>query len=245
MFVNGDNVLPIGYFKYVENLRPDVDFYALDGLIYSNRLYGPFEKIPIRKEILQRYIDSNDRRLFVIGDTSLFPIRCVRYYGFLCEAIREIESGTIELYPHDGGQEFFTRLVHSQPVDRWERHLRNQLMFEYGRYLGIVTYSGNPLYLDSMGGLIDLAAEQYSGLIGMATSLLRYGNQTYWEQVSDWISLAEYRKREATSKPMQAWLYNLNGEFLQKKGDMIGALRSYRISRDVYPHPKNTAVKFL
>ena len=245
LFVSGDNVLPLGYFKYVEHFRPDVDIYALDGLIYSNRLYNPFVEVATRKGVLQRYIDSNERRLFVIGDTSLFPIPCVRYYGFICEAIREVERGTIELYPHDGGQEFFKYLIHSEPVDRWERHLGNLWLFEYGRYLGIVTYSENPLYLESMDELLKVAEEHYPCLIGMVTALHRYGNESHWDQISDWLSKAEYRKDEATSKPMLAWLYNLNGDFLQKQGDTTGALRSYRMSRNIYPHPKNKAVKFL
>ena len=42
LLLNSDFDLPLGYLHYVTGVRPDLEVYSDQGLIYKNRLYGPF-----------------------------------------------------------------------------------------------------------------------------------------------------------------------------------------------------------
>ena len=41
MFVHGDASGPLGYYRYVEEHRPDIALYNLHGLVFGDRLYDP------------------------------------------------------------------------------------------------------------------------------------------------------------------------------------------------------------
>ena len=151
----------------------------------------------------------------------------------------------IELNAHNEGEEYFTHLALLNPIDRWERQVRNSLMFQYGKYLGVVFYSENSIYLDSMTTLFELAENNYTCLLGMATSMLQYGNDSHWDSVSRWLYLAEGLKDQSTSKAMLARLYYLRGFLAQSQGKHRYAIEQLRLSRDIYPHPDNGAVELL
>ena len=245
LFVFGDATGPIGYYQYIENRRPDVALYNLQGLVYGKRLYDPFLPQENKQKVLEQFTDSTERTLFFPMDYDIFPDRQGRIYGFLIEAVKDGEPGTIELKRHPRGEEYFTYLMHQQPIDRWERVRRNGLLFQYGRYLGLIYLSGDPGFLDSMQELFRLAEESYTCLLGMATILIEHGNSSHWEQVSAWLNRAETLKREALKKQTLARLYYLKGSLLQKQGKRVDAVASFGKSRDIYPHPKNKALEAL
>ena len=243
LFVKGDDAFPIGYFKYVEYRRPDIELYAVDGLVYGQRLYDPFLSESQKQETLAEYIESTDRDLFTIGVTGESLIPRSGYYGFLREIVKDSKTHSIQLNGHAGGEVFFTQLITHQPIDRWERFTRNRWLHRYGRYLGVVYFSNNPLYLNTMQKLFKLAESNYACLIGMASSLLQYGNKPeHWDQAATWLSTAETLKHEALSKSYLAILYFQKGRLLQRQGRNVEALAFFRQSRFIYPHPDNPAV---
>ena len=245
LFVTKDEAIPIGYYKYVENRRPDVDLYELSALIYNKRLYDPFLPVEDKEEVLRKYISSNRRAVYTVGDVDAIEISRGGYYGFLREVIRGAGTDMIELNAHNEGEEYFTHLALLNPIDRWERQVRNSLMFRYGKYLGVVLYSENSIYLDSMTNLFELAEDSYTCLLGMATSMLQYGNESHWDSVSRWLALAEGLKDQSTSKAMLARLYYLRGFLAQSQGKHRYAIEQLKISRYIYSHPNNGAVELL
>ncbi len=245
LFVFGDATGPMGYYQYIENRRPDVALYNLQGLVYGKRLYDPFLPKEKKKEVLEQFTDSTERALFFPMDFDIFPNRQGRIYGFLMEAVKDGKPGTIEIKRHPRGEEYFSQLITRQPIDRWERVRRNGLLFQYGRYLGLIYLSGDPGLLGSMQELFRLSDRSYACLIGMAGTLIEHGNNSHWEQVSAWLDRAETLKYEALKKQTLARLYYLKGSLLQKQGQRVEAVASFAKSRDIYPHPDNKALEAL
>ncbi len=248
LFVSGDSdSFPIGYYQYIENRRPDVALYSFQGLVYGKRLYDHLLPTEKKTEILEHFIDSTDRAVFfVFIAPDFFPDNCgKRIYGFLMEAVKNSEPGTIELKRHSPGEQYFAQLTTQQPVDRWERCDRNRLLFRYGQYLGLIYFSGNPILLHSMQDLFRLVERNYTCLLGMASILLDNGNSSHWKQVSAWLDRAETLKREALDKEFLAKLYYLKGSLLEKQGQRVAAVASFGKSRDIYPHPDNKALEAL
>lgn len=245
LFAFGDATGPIGYYQYIENRRPDVALYNLQGLVYGKRLYDPFLPKENKQEVLEQFTDSTERALFFSLDFDIFPDRQGCIYGFLMEAVKDGKPGTTEIKRHPRGEEYFTYLVRLQPIDRWERVRRNELLSKYGRYLGLIYFSGDPGLLNSMRELFRLAEKSYACLISMSSTLIENGNSSHWEQVSAWLDRAEILKHEALKKHTLARLYYLKGSLLEKQGKRVEAVASFGKSRDIYPHPDNTALEAL
>lgn len=246
LFVFGDETGPMGYYQYIENRRPDVALYNLQGLVFGNRPYGPLLSRENKKKGLEQFIDATDHALFFPLDVDPLPNRKGRIYGFFLEALKEGQPGTIELERHLRGEEYFAQLIAQQPLDRWERVRRNGLLYQYGRYLGLIYFAGDPVLLDPMQELFGLAEESYACLLGMADIVLaNNGNSTHWDQVSTWLAKAEALKHEALRKKTLAQLSYLQGSLLQRQGQKMAAIASFRESRDVYPHPENKALGIL
>ena len=244
LFVFGDTTGPIGYYRYVENRRPDVTLYNMQGLVYGERLFSPFQSTKQRDEVLEQFIDSNDRAIFFPLDVDTYPKRELRIYGFLMEAIRGGKPGTIKLKRHPRGEEFFVQLVNRKPTDHWERVRRNELLFHYGRYLGLVYFTRDPVF-EQLQEPFRLAHGAYASLLGMASVVLDNGNSSNWEQVGKWLTSAETLRHEALKKKTLAELYYQKGRLLQNQGRTNAAVVSFRKSRGVYPHPRNKALKAL
>ena len=246
LFVFGEETSPMGYYQFIEKRRPDVALYSLQGLVFSNRLYGPFLSDEKRKEVLEQFTDSTERALFFSMDFDIIPDRQGRASGFLMEVVKDGKPGTTELTRHRRGEEYFTYLVNQQPLDRWERVRKSTLLLNYGRYLGLIHLSDDPVFLNQMQDLFRLAEESYSCLLGMSSILIEQGNSTHRERASGWLAKAETIKHEVISKRNLAKLYYWKGRLSQKQGQRMAAIASFEKSRDIYPHPENNkAVKAL
>ena len=156
------------------------------------------------------------------------------------ETVRDGQPGTIKLKHHPRSDDFFIQLIARQPVDRWERVRRNELLFHYGRYLGLVRFTGDPIG-DRMQKSFSLVEGSYACLLGMASVVLDNGNSSNWGEAAAWLAKAETLKYEALKKKSLAQLYYLKGSLLQKQGQENAAIRSFRMSLDIYPHPENTS----
>lgn len=244
LFVFGDPTGPTGYFHYVENRRPDVSVYNSQGLVYGTRLFSPFTSARKRKLILEEFVDSTGRAVFSPLDVDICPDRQKWIYGFIMQTAKGGKPGTLKLKPHPCGEAFFVQLIQSKPTDRWERVRRNELLFQYGQYLGLIDFSRHPLR-HHVQELLRLAHGSYASLLGMATVVLDNGNASNWEQVSGWLATAETLKHEALKKKTLSELYYHKGRLLQKQGRTNAAVESFRKSWDIYPHPRNKALEAI
>ncbi len=241
LLVNSDTTTPLGYYLYVEERRPDVTLYQLQGLVYANRLFDPFMSPAERPRALDRFVDSTANPVFVLRDADFYPgERAVRHYGFALEMMEEGTPNTIELARHPHWEEYFLELLDRQPADRWERALRYELLYRYGYYLGLIALSGSPELLEPMEVLFERAEDCYPCLISMVKTLHDNDIDTP-DRISAWLARAESLHHQAARKGERARLSFEQGRLAESAGDTAAATARYRESHAIYPHPQNPA----
>ncbi len=245
LFAFGDATAPLGYYRYVEGRRPDTTLYNLQGLVFDNRLSDPLVPPDEKQRALGRFVDVTERPVFVEPDNirpEIYPRdRGVRHYGFLLEVLNEGTANTLELSRYPGGERYFLELLDRRPTDRWEQVRRNELLFQYGRYLGLVYVLGSPVLLEPAEPLFERAQDCYACLTAMATSVLDYGSVDHADLVAAWVSRAEAHHDQALRKAESARLPLLQGRLAELIGDAATAAAHYRRSHVLYPHPDNEA----
>ena len=247
LFVFGDAIAPLGYYRYVEGRRPDTALYNLQGLVFDNRLSDPLTPRQEKQRALERFLDATDRPVFVEPGRDdvrpdIYPEgRGVGHYGFLLEVLDEGTANTLELARHPGGERYFLELLDRRPTDRWEQVRRNELLSQYGRYLGLVRVLGSPVLLEPAEPLFQRAQDCYACLTGMAASVLDYGTAHLADRIAVWVERAAAQHDQALSKAESARLPFLRGRLAELTGDTAAAAAHYRRSHALYPHPDNEA----
>ena len=239
LFVFGDDTGFLGYYHYVDERRPDVSVYNLQGLVFANRLIDPLRPIEERQRALDRFVSSTDRAVFLLPDFDIQPTdRGLGHHGFLLEVLGEGTDGTIDLTRDERGERHFLELLDRRPVDAWERSRRNGLLSHYGTYLGLVVLSGSPLLLEPMAELFERADDCYPCLLGMAGSLLGNDAAGHADRIAGWLARAEALRGQALSTQESAKVFFEQGRLAELTGDPDTAAARYRQAFAVYPHPE-------
>ena len=247
LIVSGDAATgPLGYARFVEQRRPDVALLSLPGLVFGNRLYDPLLPESRKQDVLRRYVAETDRPVFYIADDDTFPHgRGVRHHGFVKEILKAGTPGALELAFPPAATRYFEALLPRRPDDGWERFLRLTLLHNYGQFLGYVVLSGNAALMERTQRLRTLAERDFSGLIGMAEVLLKYGGSPYWPQIGTWLGKAEPLLDASFERWRRARFYHLKGVLLGRQGRIDPALRAFRRSYAIHPHADNPSIPAL
>ena len=246
LFAWGDGTSPLGYYRYVAGRRPDTTLYNLQGLVFDNRLSDPLSPPDEKRRALGRFLDSTERPVFLEPDDIRPEIhpedRGVRHYGFLLEVLEEGSANTLELSRHPDGERYFLELLDRRPADRWERVRRNELLYQYGRYLGLVHVQGSPVLLEPAAPLFERAQDCYVCLTAMAASALDPRQRRPRGPHRGLVGAGPGALREqALRKAESAKLPFLRGRLAELTGDAATAAAHYRQSHALYPHPDNEA----
>ena len=247
LFVFGDSETgPLGYYRFVEQRRPDVTLLSAQGLVYGNRLYPPRTPDRRKTEALRRFVNETDRPVFyTIGDEKFSHDGGVRRHGFVKEVIRENTRDAMELRIHPEAERYFEELLNRQPVDSWEQFRRHKLLFLYGEHLGYAVLSGNAELLERTRHTLALASRSFFSLIGMIEVLLDHGNRSHVAQINEWVRKAEHMQDEIMSKERRARFLYVKGFLRYHQGRTAEAVALFRQSLAVYPHPDNAAAAAL
>ena len=140
---------------------------------------------------------------------------------------------------------YFEELLPRRPSDGWERFLRLTLLHNYGQFLGYVVLSRDPATMERTKPLRALAERDFSGLIGMAEVLLKYGGRAYWPQIGTWLGKAEPLLDASFERWRRARFYHLKGVLLGRQGRTDPALRAFRRSYAIHPHADNPSIPAL
>ena len=238
LFVFGDDTGPLGYHRYVEQRRPDVTMYNLQGLVFENRLFDPLASTEEKQRALDRFVATAEGPVFLLPEADLHPTgRGLGHHGFLLEVLGEGTAGTVDLTLDERGQRHFVELLDRRPVDRWEAARRNGLLSHYGAYLGLVVFSGSPLLLEPMAGLFERADDCYPCLLGMADSLLDNDAAGRADRIAGWLARAEALRDQALSKQESAKVFFEQGRLAELTGDAGIASAHYREAYAIFPHP--------
>ena len=242
LFGYGDYSGPVGYYRYVEERRPDVALYNLQGLVFANRLFDPGLPDEEKASVLDRFIGSTERAVFLFPESRIRPSeRGFRHHGFLLEVLGEGTS-SVELARDPRGEHYFLELLDRRPTDRWEQVERNNHLKYYGQYLGLVVLV-DPLLLEPMAPLFERAQDCYACLTGMATMVLSNGGvaATHADRIAAWLARAEALHDQALSKHESALLFFEQGRLSELTGDAATAAARYRRAYALYPHPESEA----
>ena len=247
LFVFGDSEIgPLGYYRFVEQRRPDVTLLSAQGLVYGNRLYGPRTSDRHKAETLRRFVNETDRPVFyTIEDEKIPHDGGSRRHGFVKEVIREASPGAMELRIRPQAERYFEELLNRQPVDSWERFRRHKLLYLYGEHLGYAVLSGNAELLERTRRALALARRSFFSLIGMIEVLLNHGNHSHLAQIDEWVQEADHRQDEIMSKERRARFLYLKGFLRYRLGRAAEAVALFRKSLAIYPHPDNASVMAL
>ncbi len=248
LFVYGDAIAPLGYYRHVEERRPDVSMYNLQGLVFENRLFDPLASTEeAQQRALDRFVAAAADPVFLLADANLHPTgRGLGHDGVLLEVLGEGTAGTVDLIHDERGERYFLELLDRRPVDRWEATRRNELLWRYGNYLGLVVLAGSPLFLEPMAGLFERADDCYPCLLAMAGALLDNDLAAQLDddaaghagRVAGWLVRAEGLRDQAMSKGESAKVFFEQGRLAELHGDADGAAERYRQAYAVYPHPE-------
>ena len=242
LFGYGDYSGPVGYYRYVEERRPDVAMYNLQGLVFANRLFDPGLPDEEKAGVLDRFVGSTERAVFLFPDSRIRPGgRGFRHHGFLLEVLGEGTS-SVQLARDPRGEQYFLELLDRQPADRWEQVERNHHLKYYGQYLGLVVLV-DPLLLEPLAPLFERAQDCYACLTGMATMMLSNGGvaAAHANRIAAWLARAEALHDQALSKQESALLFFEQGRLSELTGDAATAAARYRRAYALYPHPESQA----
>ena len=239
LFVFGDDTAPLGYYRYVDEHRPDISIYSVQGLVFDNRLFDPLASTEEKQRALDRFVAAAEGPVFLLPAADLHPTgRGLGHHGFLLEVLGEGTAGTVDLTLDEGGQRHFLELLDRRPVDRWEAARRNGFLSRYGNYLGLVVLSGSPLLLEPMAELFERADDCYPCLLGMADSLLNNDPAAHADRIAGWLARAEGLRDQALSKQEFAKVFFEQGRLAELTGDAEIAAARYRQAYAVFPHPE-------
>lgn len=256
LITSGDEVvLPLGYHHFVEGERSDLRLVEAHGILFPGNLYGTLVNTPLRlqQQALQEFVAQTERPVFHTYRThDVDHGRVVRDYGFLREvlkdeaaAVPDAPDATLELRRHEAAEAYFVSLFEQDYNDGWEMVARSHQINDYAKYLGYVLLSDSAELIERTASLRALAAQDYSGLRGMASVLARLGNPEQLEQARIWLESAESLHDDALTKQAEVELYNLKGTVLWRQEQRDAAITLFKKSRSMMPHPDNPGVQYL
>ncbi len=178
MLVSNDlETAVLGYYHFVENLRPDITLLPKAGLVYNNGFNRPAMPFKERRKILREFIGESDRPVFFASGTrkDFCPGCEVRNYGFIKKVIKDGTPRREYVLYNTEGEEYFRKLLSHKPADAWEQYAKNNLLRLYGEYLGKFIISGDPKWRGKVEHLIQLAEQDFYSLMSMMETVVSMG----------------------------------------------------------------------
>ncbi|MFT7213985.1 MAG: hypothetical protein ACI9XK_004248 [Granulosicoccus sp.] len=151
LFVRSDNQTgPLGYLHYVEGVRPDIDIYNLDSVLFDNRLTPIQASEEAKADTILQFIKHATRPVYSIAPLPL-PAEDHGFYF-------KYNSSTPGFYRTIFVDEYFANLISQRRdsgiKDPRTRVLMDSLIYDYARLvigLGIVGTNHSPEFIDLLG----------------------------------------------------------------------------------------------
>ena len=250
LLVYGDtDTASLGYYRFVENRRPDIELINVQGILYGNRLYPPNLSRRKKEEKLRAFVSTIDRPVFLTtnaADREIFTNSAIRHYGFVQEVLRGGDPGTIQLQVNAAASRYFESLIDTHPKDAWEHYLRNLLLAHYGDYLGYALSSNDPDLAAQVEPMVALAETSFYSIVGMSEVLMQYGKTpAHQERLTGYLEKAENMRDQALTKNLRSRLLYLKGFLYAGQERREEAIALFRQSYRAYPHPENGSLDAL
>ena len=248
LFVTGDlPTAPVGYLHYGEGVRPDVEVLNTQGLVYPTRLFSPPTTKKNETRLTREYLQKAERPVYYTTNIIDFPNDWHSIHYGLVRKVQK-EGPELQLRFDQRTEDYFYRLVaQTEWTDRWNRHLHDRLMQQFGEYIGYMVLSTvpDPSWTARRDRMVAAIQEQYFGLIGMAEMLIKYGTAEHLPRVQAWLGKAETLVGHTMSKEMLGRHYYRRGYLAFRQGRLRQAWELFQHSLKVHPHPDNPSTPAL
>lgn len=234
---------PVGYLHEVEGVRPDVTLYNLQGLVFRNRLLPALSAPAVRQKHIEAFLRQTTRPVYHMTENVVPPRSEEAHFGFLRRIGRLGTPARPNPEFHEGSDAFFRRLATvNTPRDRWERVTRNQLMHQYGGFLGLAQVSDDEVLRAEVEQSIALAGRNYFSLNGMVEVLVEHGTtRVQWEQAARLLRDAEPLRDDTLDAERLGREAYLRGFVAFRLGDLDESQRQFVRSIDIDPRRENGA----
>ncbi len=243
LFVSGDiHTFTLGYMHHVEGIRPDIDLYNFQGLIFSNRLFHPVKTSDNEKlAILEQHVTNTERPVCTVeGIESRY--KQSDSWLFSCFASNQSEKFTLRL--NEDIKDYFEKVRTKQQTDPWTIYHQQQLRKKMAASIGrTVAHNKNEEAVKQIGKEY-LKSDFYSALgylEGMNTYLDDYGTLNEMIRVIKSVEVIP----PLAKKHEKASYYNIRGDVSFMANNVAHAVKEYELSIDTWPDKKNPSIKKL
>jgi hypothetical protein len=238
---------PVGYLHVVEGVRPDVTLYNLQGLVFNNRLMPALASRKVREERLIEFLRETRQPVYHMTDKIVPPLYAEEHLGFLKRLIPSEAAGPPHPVFRPEAASFFRELMAMpQPADRWVRMTRNQLLHQYGNFLGLAELDSNPGLRASIEPLVTLARGDYYSLNGMVEMLTQFGSdKNAWERALAYLNAADVLRDDSLDRERLGRESYLRGFLAFRLGQVQQSEELFRRSVEVDPGPDNASLLAL
>jgi hypothetical protein len=244
LFVYADSDTgPVGYLHLVEGLRSDVAVYNLQGLVFSNRLLPALASPKVRTERLHAYLADVRRPVYHMTEDVLPEVYGEEHLGFLRKLVPGRPPGTRQPIFRPEAAAFFRDLMAMPPPpDRWVSLTRNQLLHQYGTFLGLAQATGDAALGTQVDALVALARHDYYSLNGMVEALVQYGqDRPAWTRAEALLVEAEQLRDAHLDRERLGREHYLRGFVAFRLGNLDASQRWFQQSVDVHPSRANAS----
>lgn len=217
-------VMPIAYLHWVEGRRKDLRVLEAHGLLFNDRIAPPWligQYIEKGHAAWAKFIREAEQPVYFLATgRPLVPELGYRVLGFIDKFDATVPLNQARANPSDRAKEYFKKLIampkphHIHSV----RH-RNNLIREYGKYLGYVLVMDHPEANKYIEDVLPLAESDYWSLVGMAYILVQQQGEKWLRAAEPYLRKARRLAGDDRSKMQRAHLFYLEGLVEQRKGN--------------------------
>ena len=247
LFADGDiNLGVLGYYKLIEQKRPDITLYSSDSYILNNRLYSKSTEFRERHSILSQFIEKTERNVIFAGN-KISPVPQEYHWLFGIPLERgATKEATSESFGDDDYEFLDLLLKYAVLSDPWTEFFIQRLITRAVRHLTLVSIKSDDLkqkkralqYLNSIPASFQIRLMR----VRIAHEIEGEKNTTaIREELLSLVSQFNYEQPKAS----RATVLNLLAEnYLLTQNEQL-AINTINLSCKLWNHPQNKACQVI
>ena len=247
LIIGGDfHTTVLGYYRYIEPMRTNVDLFQSLGLVYNQRLYPADSSQQEARDTIAELVSTSPKPVYfasIATAKSVCPSCQINTDGLLIRAsIPEAEPssswGNID-------QEFILNLIEHEPKDAWAKDLQSLILQEFGVSATSILSEGGESVAQVEQIFRNPDAAPWVQL-GAVLQILKFWSPVSLPTTIQWMQEAEERfDKIAFRKSYLAQFYRQKGQLYLVQNEPGEALIWLRKSVEVWDHPHNSAEKYI
>ena len=245
LFVSGDiHTFTLGYMHHVEKVRPDIQIYNLQGLVFSNRLFHPIKTSENDKLIIQEKFVTNSKRPACTADAINSNYAHIDYWLFSCFSNEENIQYDVKL-----NAEFFKyikKIVNdNSETDPWTIHHRQQLIKKMGTTLGKMSVNQINENINDYKDYLSMVTKEFYGALGYLEGINSYPTRV--KDINEMIRVIKQVELvpELAKKHDKASFYTIRGDVSVLAGNLENGIKEYRLAINIWPDNDNSSINKL